>query len=349
MATKLNRGELEGFFLYKYEPTALVSPWTRGSGFFLENDQGLKPLESSISSRFQNFRSAIQVSRPQLKKLQRADGKVREIKEETKRTRLSSTEKDKIRNSKDYKERLAEAERRFKQLKEELIPSLRRNWRGGHRQWMDAAMVLSDDGTPKYPALLGSGGNDGRLDYANNFMKQIGKVFVLNDVEGKPRPESYAWISGSLWGEPTHDVPLPVGQYLPGTVGGANNANGPDSESAVNPMDYILMLEGVIAFTSQASKRFGALESSRAASPFVVDAFGSAYPSASANDKGPRGEQWMPLWSQPSSYVELHRMFSEGRAQLGSKTAREPLALARAVKRNGRCARHQDISTIRLY
>ena len=95
------------------------------------------------------------------------------------------------------------------------------------------------------------------------------------------------------------------------------------------------MLEGTIAFGASASRRFGLSESSRAASPFAVNACGAAYASASADDESPRGEQWMPLWSRPSMYAELRRLLAEGRAQVGAKTAREPLDLVRAIKRLG--------------
>ena len=43
----------------------------------------------------------------------------------------------------------------------------------------------------------------------------------------------------------------------------------------------------------------------------------------------------MPLWSRPLSYGELRRLFAEGRAQVRAKDAREPLDLARAVRRLG--------------
>ena len=242
-----------------------------------------------------------------------------------------------LKNSENYKRRLNEADRRFKRLKAVLIPNIRLNWRGSHREWMDAAMVLKDDGTPKYPALLGTGGNDGRLDFTNNFMKRIGEVFDLDSKDGKPQPAALAWVHGSLWSMcvPGGLSGQPVGQYFPGTAGGANNGNGPESDSLVNPVDFILMLEGVLAFTSSASRRFGSSQSSRAASPFALNASGAAYASSSAEDKSARGEQWMPLWSRPSSYRELRQLFAEGRAQIGRRIASEPLDLARAVRRLG--------------
>ena len=250
---------------------------------------------------------------------------------------MSTADRNRIRASDNYKNRLGEADKRFKRLKADLIPSFRLNWRGAHREWMDAAMVLGDDGIPKYPALLGSGGNDGRLDFTNNFMKRIGEVFDLEANDGHPRPVAPAWICGALWSTP---VPgslsgQPVGQYLPGMAGGANNANGPDSDSLVNPIDFIMMLEGTVVFTSSASRRFGSSESSRASSPFAVNACGAAYASASLADENARGEQWMPLWSRPSTYGEVRQLLAEGRAQVGARSAREPLDLAQAVKRLG--------------
>ena len=336
LATKLSRDDLEKFFLYDYRPTPLVSPWNKGSGFFVKNP-ALSQIRDSRSRRFAGFRSVINAIRSQLEELSRADKKVRNIKAETKVRGMSATEKNRIKASESYKNRLREAEKCFKRLKADLIPSFRLHWRGAHREWMDAAMVLENNGKPKYPALLGTGGNDGRLDFTNNFMKRIGEVFDLNSDNGKPRSAAPAWVCGALWSTP---IPgnlygQPVGQYLPGTAGGANNGNGPDSDSLVNPVDFIMMLEGTIVFTSSASRRFGSSESSRAASPFAVNACGAAYASASTDDESARGEQWMPLWLRPSTYGELRRLLAEGRAQVGAEAAREPLDFARAVKRLG--------------
>jgi CRISPR-associated protein Csx17 len=66
-----------------------------------------------------------------------------------------------------------------------------------------------------------------------------------------------------------------------------------------------------------------------------MSAQGSGYASAAASDESARGEQWMPLWSQPITIGELRRLLAEGRAQLGARSASEPLDLARAVARLG--------------
>lgn len=336
-ASQLDEEELEYFFLYQYQPTPIVSPWNKGSGFFMPKDPGLTPLESSSAQRLQPFRCGIEASRALLEDLEKADQAVRSIKAETKDKDVSNSQRSAVKNSTDYKKRLAEAERTFKRLKADLIPDLCRHWRGPHRQWMDAAIVLGEDRKPRFPALLGTGGNDGRLDFTNNFMQRLGEVFDLNSAEGTPRASAPAWLAGALWGhpEPGNLAGKAVGQYLPGTAGGANNSNGPDSKSLLNPMDFLLMMEGSILFTAHATRRFGSLESTRAATAFSINAQGASYASAAQSDEGARGEQWMPLWSHPSSLRELSRLLAEGRAQIGAKPAHEPLDLARAIARLG--------------
>ena len=337
LATTLDKRALRDFFLHRYRPTPLVSPWNKGAGFFRADDPGLAPLERSSAERFAPFRDGIRASREYLDALSEADAKVRAIKAETKDRLLSKAEREALKKSPEYKARLAEADRDFKRLKTDLLPNLRRGWRGPHREWLDAALVLLDDGEPKYPALLGTGGNDGRLDFTNNFMQRLGEVFVLDSENGGPRDEASVWIDGALWGGPErcHVGGKSVGQYLPGTVGGANNANGPDADSLVNPIDFIFMLEGSVLFTAHATKRLGLTATNRAAAPFVVSAHGAAYASASAADEGARGEQWMPLWDHPATLAEVQRLFSESRAQIGAKSAAEPLDMARAVARLG--------------
>lgn len=337
LATGLTREELERFLLERYQPTPLVAPWNKGSGFFLASDPGLAPLEASSAPRFAAFRNGIAAARTLLDQLAQADAAVRAIKAEAKDKQLTKAERDQLKESPDYKKRLAEADRLFKRLKGDLIPRLRLSWRGPHREWMDAAMVLGDAGVPRFPALLGTGGNDGRLDFTNNAMQRLGEVFDLASETGAPRPEATNWTIGALWGIPVTGYPVgrAVGQYLPGNAGGANSANGPDGDSLLNPMDFLLMMEGTIVFTAHATRRLGAHESSRAAAPFAVNAQGAGYASAADADESARGEQWMPLWSRPMTLAELKRLLAEGRAQIGTKPAREPLDLARAVARLG--------------
>ena len=337
LASKLDAEGLETFLMNAYQPSPILSPWNKGSGFFVANDPGLQQMESAKAKRFENFRRSILENKPQLDELQKADRAVRAIKEESKGKNLSLAERNRIKSSAGYQERLREADRRFKREKANLLPFLRKRLRGTIREWIDAAMVLDAEGNPKWPALLGTGGSDGRFDFTNNAMKRLSELYDLESEEGHPKPETAQWVRGSLWGVsvPGSLAGKPAGQYLPGTAGGANNSNGPDSDSLLNPLDFVLLLEGTIAFTSHTTRKMGATDSSRAASPFAVSSSAAAYASASPSDEGARGEQWMPLWVNPITYRELRQLLAEGRAQIGTKPAREPLDLARAVARLG--------------
>lgn len=337
LATVLDREALEGFFRYRYEPTPLVAPWNKGSGFFYPNDPGLTPLEASTAPRFRRVREGLAAARALLHAMEAADAAVRAIKAEAKAKHLSTAERTALRASDAYRKRLAEAERHFKMLKADLIPDCRLHWRGPPREWLDAALVLDGDGTPRFPALLGTGGNDGRFDFTNNFMQRLDEWFDCRDPAGAVRPQAREWGAAALWGGVwrAEQVGVAVGQYLPGQAGGANSGNGPDGDSRLNPADFVLMLEGVVLFTVHASRRCDANAPLRAAAPFAVPLRGAGYASAAEADESMRGEQWMPLWSQPLTLAELRRLLGEGRAQIGARAVREPLDLARAVARLG--------------
>lgn len=337
LASLLDRDAIETFFLEQYQPTPLVSPWNKGSGFYYLNDPGLTPAETGRASRAERLRAGIVASRDLLDEITKADEAVRTIKAEASDRKLTSAKKKALKQSPDYKKRLSEAEKAFKLLKTDLIPRIRLAWRGPHREWMDAAMVLGDDGLPLYPALLGTGGNDGRLDFTNNFLQRLNEVFDLSSESGHPQPIAHSWFSGALWGAPITGCQSgsAVGQYFPGMAGGANNSNGPNGDSLLNPVDFILMMEGTVLFKAHATRRFGAMEQTRAAAPFAVSAQGAGYVSASVTDESARGEQWMPLWSQPLTLAELRRLLGEGRVQIGARSAQEPLDLARSVARLG--------------
>src|SRR5437868_3881600 len=80
LLTRLDREALEKFFLEEYAPTSFVSPWNKGSGFFISNDKGLAPIERSTAPRLASFRDGILAARRQLTDLASVDEAVRAIK-----------------------------------------------------------------------------------------------------------------------------------------------------------------------------------------------------------------------------------------------------------------------------
>lgn len=337
LATSLDRTALERFFLEEYRPTPMISPWNKGGGFvFAANNPALDRLRQSKSSRMEAFRAAIRQADEAITNLSQADDAIRRIKTETKVKGLTKAEKDRIKSDPAYKARLAEAERHFKQLKEGLIPDCRRAWRGPHLTWMDAAMVLNADGEAKFPALLGSGGNDGKNDFTKQYMESLCALVDWN-ADTLTR-QAASWLDSSLGQTPSlaSSTGLPVGQFLPGSAGGANMTSGFDASACANPWDYVFLLEGVLAFIPSLSRRTTTNAPMAASAPFAIHTAPSGHASASRTEAdSPRGEQWMPLWDQPSTFPELKSLLGEGRVQLGKAPAARPVDFTRAVARLG--------------
>ncbi len=332
LATHLDEEQLLDFFLKRYEPTPLVAPWNKGSGFFYPNDPSLTAIEGSTAPRFERLRNGIATSRSMLGELCEADQEVRDIKAETKQKGMTKVQREALRKQEAYRKRLAEAEKRFKQLKSEFIPRLRLTWRGALREWMDTAMVLDDVGQPQFPALLGTGGNDGRLDFTNNYFQKLREIFEIESEGGTAKSAAKGWFENALFRSPVDSYRGgAIGQYAPGAAGGPNSTVGADGGTLLNPVDFLLMLEGAVLFTAHATRRFGSTSPSRAAAPFATGGQAAGYASAADSDESARGEQWMPLWSQPTTLPELHRLLAEGRAQIGARPVGAPLDMARAV------------------
>lgn len=393
LLTTVSKAELEVFFLERYEPTPLLSPWNKGCGFFKANDPGLVPLEKSQAPRFKRFRCGVMEARQLLEAVAQADAVIRAIKARTKtnktfqskdqrqllercdtyrgcadqlQTQLAKpdlaaekradierdistikslilavdkppqrAEAEALKASTGYKRLLAAAERRFKSLKATLIPDCRRLWRGPHAEWLSAAVVLDEGGSPEWPSLLGTGGNDGNLDFTNNFMQQLGALFDLISETGGPTTAARGLLENALWMEPANKLTsAAVGQYQPGSAGGANSSTGFASGNLVNPWDFVFMMEGSLLFTSRATRRLDPNAISRASAPFAVrpHAAGFATP---GSEKAQRGEQWMPLWKQPATLQDVVAMYGEARVQLARQTANRPVDMARAISRLG--------------
>jgi CRISPR-associated protein Csx17 len=393
LLSKLSRSEIESFFLVKYGPTPLLSPWNKGCGFFKADDPGLAPLENSHASRFEQFRRGIIESRRLLDEVAVADSVIRAIKARTKtnkafqsdqqrellansatfrsivdqlRTQALSldlsqdkreefttdiatieslitkairpstkVEADRLKASSGYKRLLAAADRRFKSLKATLIPDCRHAWRGPHAEWLSAAVVLDDEGGPKWPSLLGTGGNDGNLDFTNNFMQRLGELFDVDSADGHPLVGAEELLANSLWSEPTNKLTVTsVGQFQPGAAGGANSTTAPIGDSLVNAWDFVLMMEGSLLFSSRATKYLDPDEFSRASAPFAVRSHAAGFASP-GSEKAQRGEQWMPFWSRPATIADIAALFGEARVQLDRNTATRPVDVARAISRLG--------------
>lgn len=191
--------------------------------------------------------------------------------------------------------------------------------------WMDAAVVLLADG-PAFPPLLGTGGNDGRLDFSNNFMQRL--LLLLGMAKPPKGSSPEAWVRSALFGAPSAGVKAAIGQFDPGAAGGPNSAALGAADSAVNPADFVLLVEGSLLVAAGAARRLGS-STKRAAMPFTFESSPVGY--ASAADEDGRGELWLPLWKPPTSAPEIGRLFAEARCAWRGGQARSGLDAARAA------------------
>lgn len=225
--------------------------------------------------------------------------------------------------------RLNKKNKDFNRLARKLLTKIRGWSRGASKQtllararaelpdsaveWVDATWVLSD--TSKTTPLLGTGGNDGNLDFSANFMERVLAVLSTTDSE---------WLCSSLFA-----VQRPI--HYDGKMGQYDPAVGIYS----NPWDFILLIEGALMFAAAATRRYENTSPSMMAFPFHARAAGGLATVTDADESESRDELWLPLWSQATSVREIRRLFAEGRATVGSgdlaHTASSALDFARAV------------------
>lgn len=298
LRTDLDREALEAYFLRDYQPTPVIAPWNGGSGFYeKDNKEALTAIRKSINPRFSLYRECLHLAEQALEGFDR-----------------STSPKD--------------------IAKMALLGKLRGVLPDRALDWFDASVLLSGDST-QYPPLLGTGGNDGRLDFTNNFMQQLKAVLSLSDAD--PSQESANWLKVALYGEPAAGlVKKAIGQFSPGQVGGPNATTGFEADSAINPWDFVLMLEGALAFAAAAVRRNADDPEGILSYPFTVRAVGAGAGSLGEGDAASaRGELWMPLWRKAATYPEIRALLSEGRVALGKKPVRDALDFVRAAHRLG--------------
>ncbi|MBL9181204.1 MAG: type I-U CRISPR-associated protein Csx17 [Verrucomicrobiaceae bacterium] len=296
LTSTLDRETLLKFFLEEYQPTPVLAPWNGGSGFHpKDNSKALESVAKSESERLQPYANALVAAQIALKRMELG-------------------------------------EKPTPEQKANLLLLCRNTLPEDALEWLDAAFVLTQDGA-KYPPLLGTGGNDGRLEFTNNFMQRITEV--MDATTGKPLEHSLQRLGVAVFADAVASplAKAPVGQFLPGTAGGANATSGFDAASAVNPWDFILMIEGALLFASASVKRLESADTGALAYPFCVRQAGVGYGSATSSDESAsRSEMWVPVWTQRAVTVaELSAIFSEGRSQVGSRAARNGVDFARAV------------------
>ncbi len=301
LRTMLTRDAVLEFFLNEYAPSPIIAPWNGGSGFYPnDNKDGFNPLTAEmVAKRFQT---------------------------------ISST----IRDASGIIDRLKLEKRPEGDAKEALVATLRAELPDSALAWLDATLALSGQGLA-YPQLLGTGGNDGRLDFTNNFMRRLvaekKPTGLFNASDGKPSRNAELLLLSALFATSSPELSsASVGQFSPGAAGGPNGTTGYEAGGKVNSWNFVLMLEGAAAFAGAVSRRHQSVAGSGASFPFTVRAVGAGWGGVgSADENDARAEFWAPLWTRQARFCEIDSLLGEGRAVLNGRTARDGIDFARAA------------------
>lgn len=298
LTTSLGREGIERFFLHDYAPTPIMALWNGGSGFYeKDNKDALLRIVRSEDPRLHDYRTSLAIAEAALAGYDRS---------------ASPKDDDKAR----------------------LLTAIRSQLPDAALGWFDASVLLAGD-SPQYPPLLGTGGNDGRLDFTNNFMQRV--LDVLPTSDGSVEQASLSWLKTALFAQAAPGLAKSsIGQFSPGQAGGPNAGTGFDADAAINPWDFVLMIEGALLFAAAAVRRNADDASGVLSYPFTVRAVGAGAGSLGEGDvDSARGELWMPLWPQATTHAEVQALMGEGRVAFGRKPARDALDFVRAVQHLG--------------
>ncbi|MFB3854452.1 MAG: type I-U CRISPR-associated protein Csx17 [Vicinamibacterales bacterium] len=356
VVTRLDEHELTHFFLNEYAPTPILAPWNGGGGFLdTEADEDEDTVSAQVSlldtligytaSRFAELRQAIAQARglipPSLTEARaQRDRLTHDMRELRARIRGLTPGDPEWRTLTEALSALSKrrdlARKRVDEVKEDVKADLLRRvagtWGARAREWFDACVILGSDGLPGYACHLGSGGNEGNQDYTVGFQRNLTLLFR---PDGTPSEGSVERLMAALFGQSAPVLARQAaGQFFPGRAGGPNMGNGFEGSPRVNPWEFVLMLEGAVALVAGISRR-GEADPARVSSPFWVEAAAAGFASASDREEAPRGEQWLPLWSQPARYAEIVELIREGRAQVGRQQTASATDLVRATARLG--------------
>lgn len=244
LTTQADLAEIEEFFLERWVPAPVISPWNGRSGFFgdTKGSAAFAPLDAS--------------DHPRLGPLQEARRSAREVLEGLGLTTQPPTTE-----------------------KRPLIQRLRAVLSDPALEWLDAAIVVNGP-VLGFPPALGSGGNDGSHDISINHAESIAAVLGLGP-KTLSREDSVNALRGLLGGHGGVLRAMKLGQFRRDTSWVAAPAGEP--EAYANPWDLPFAVEGAMLLAGAASRRLEHGRATMVA-PFVMRPTAAGYGSAVAGE-----------------------------------------------------------------
>lgn len=330
---ELDATSLQRFFLHDYTPSPLLSPWSGRAGF-LEGEDGedstrkgaqiLRTVGVSKGVRFKAYRDLIdEVQRvPVIGEFDRCRSEIKALEALAKARKLDEA----------GRERLDAAKKRLKPLKDGLLVVLRSELGDAALAWLDACYVLGSEVTKPAP-LLGSGGNEGSMDFSVNHVETLLALFDPDTDE--PSEDAVALIGQALFGEVQPIASSSnIGFLSVAASGGVNMSQGFAGRPRENPWNAVLVMEGAVLFAAAATKKLESQERAGLSFPFMVEQT-LAGEGSLGNSESARPEFWVPVWSGAASLMELKALLAEGRSTLGRRQARTGLDMLESLSELG--------------
>lgn len=281
----ITRDALLDFVLTRWKPSIVLSPWNNASGFYASSKgkQAQEALDQIVASKD-----------PRFTEFGRTVTEVRAL--------VSSPGAPEG------------------ALKARFMGTLRARLPDIALPWLDAVGVVTGDEVRMMP-LLGSGGNEGVLDYSGLYLRSLMDTLLSDDSAAAQR-----LLASTLFGETSADLlDRAGGQFAPGSAGGFNTGPGFETKGLPNnPWSFVLLVEGAMSWASALASRQQGQESGNtfAVSPFTVRHVAAGYASAGrAEDDSQkvRAEVWTPVWDRPTSLSEITRFIGEGRVEVDGR------------------------------
>ena len=159
LRSKLDQVALSDFFANGYRPTPILAPWNGGSGFYYQEEK-LKEKDPKTGKRIKTG-----VRNQPTKATKTLDNMISSTSERLQNYRNVANDCKNVILSLGYIEAPKEHE------KHKLLINLRAVLPDEALVALDAALVIGED-KPGYAPILGTGWNDGNLDFSNNFMQK---------------------------------------------------------------------------------------------------------------------------------------------------------------------------------
>jgi CRISPR-associated protein Csx17 len=201
----------------------------------------------------------------------------------------------------------------------DALPKVRASETDHRVDQLDAVMVQANRRI--FNDLFGTGGNIGKRNLAAVWKRSL---------ELSKKPEATLWLEHTLFG--LDDVSLPdlegAGTWFVFSNKTFNSGQDWYREGRLSPWSFLLAMEGALLLRGGVHRRLGTQAKGKAVFPFMCR---PTEPTTDGQVAHGKCEFWAPLWSKPTTMLEIETLFRSGLAEVGGRPASAPHEFAAAA------------------